>query len=440
MMMADIRPILLGNPNIQHVSATRKSETIGRWDVILDGQHQSSVRQDITTNIDQWIKDIPTDPNKPEDFPPPGIASRGVTERDTSSQGSQGGVSYLSSSAGSYSSMMENDEDDQYNSAPQQRTRNSVSVSGFSWAQVAARPPKRTTTTSHISELTAPTQATQAQSIEMNELKSQVKEMAGQLKRFEDLIILLTTRLPQAPSQQNQQQQEPYYQQQSFQQHQPRQQQQQQQQQQPFDQYQQNQWQNQQPQQQTQQMQVYQQATPPRQNGRSQDPRFPIQGNRMQNQQPPQKVHSPPQLQNANGDFQEPPAKRSDDKPTPNKQNATAPETNNRIMTNPYNQPRQIQQQPAQINHELHPSQYAHNVVRANGTYPDGRNDALIYSQEPGTFRYTPPSQEDELSQRALYPYHDQIQGPYQHQNDTHMHDNNTTSHPAEDARSKHAV
>ncbi len=90
-------------------------------------------------------------------------------------------------------------------------TQNSVLVSSFSWAQVAARPPKRTTTTSHISELTAPTQATQAQSIEMNELKSQVKEMAGQLKRFEDLIILLTTRLPQAPPQQNQQQQEPYY-------------------------------------------------------------------------------------------------------------------------------------------------------------------------------------------------------------------------------------
>ncbi len=50
--------------------------------------------------------------------------------------------------------------DRQYNDDAAQRTRNAVSVSGFSWAQVAAAKPAMSRTPSHVSELTNTTQAT----------------------------------------------------------------------------------------------------------------------------------------------------------------------------------------------------------------------------------------------------------------------------------------
>jgi hypothetical protein len=49
--MAEIQPVLLENPHIQHVAATNKSDSIGRWGIITDVSHHVSVRQDITTNL-----------------------------------------------------------------------------------------------------------------------------------------------------------------------------------------------------------------------------------------------------------------------------------------------------------------------------------------------------------------------------------------------------
>jgi hypothetical protein len=73
-----------------------------------------------------------------------------------------------------------------------------------------------------------------------------------------------------------------------------------------------------------------------------------------------------------------------------------------------------------------HPGQYAHNQMGANGEYYDGRKDALIYSQPPGQFQYTPPSQE------SLH-YNDDNNN-YDQTHDTHMQEQ-APSHPAEDAQ-----
>jgi hypothetical protein len=185
------------------VAATNKSETIGRWDILMNDEHSDSVRKYIAANLDQWITNSPINSARPDDYPPPGIAMHGNTDQEDSSQGD---MLYLSSSAGSYDSLMESETDAQYNTAPHQRVRNSVSVLGFSWAQVAARstitPASRS---SHVSELTTPTQTTQAQSIKMTALKTEVSDLKSQLHRFENFIIALTERLqPNPPNCQNQ--------------------------------------------------------------------------------------------------------------------------------------------------------------------------------------------------------------------------------------------
>jgi hypothetical protein len=399
--MADIRPILLSNPNIQHVAATRKTAAIGRWDIITDVENHESVKTEIMNNLTDWLLSASSDPEHPDDYPQPGIAARGTAERDTSSQGD---VSYLSSSAGSYDSLMEDNVDEQYNFVPDQRKRNAISVSGFSWAQVAARAPA-SKTPSHVSELTNPTQATQsiAHQTEITALKTEVTEMRGQLKRFEDLIILLTSRLP-PPAESQQQQQHPVQNQQI----------------QPF--------QNQQQIQQWQQPFPYQPPrpyppTPPRNNGRRQDPRGPpIHDDRARIEAaPPRKL--PQDIRDSN--LQERPSKKSDAKRTPARQGPAPPanlgDPNERqLVYNPYAQSRHPP--PQQVVNEHHPSQYAHNQMDANGNYYDGRHDALIYSQPPGQFQYTPPSPERP---------EDQYNDPSR---DTLMNER-ADSHSAEDAR-----
>jgi hypothetical protein len=409
--MVDMRPLLLSNPNIQHVAATRKTETIGRWDIITDDEHHESVKTDITTNLAAWILSSTVDHEQPIDFPPPGIPTRSNMERDTSSQGD---VSYLSSSAGSYDSLMENETDEQFNNVPAQRTRNSVSVSGFTWAQVAAKAPT-SRTPSHVSELTNPTQATQnlAQQTEITDLKTEVTEMRGQLKRFEDLIILLTSRLPPANTGQQQtqvQHQAPQWPPQypPYPQHYP-------------------------PPHPPHPPHLYP-PTPPRHNGsRRQDPRGPpIPNNRMRAELPP-----PRQLLDEDPeDGQERPAKKKDDKTTPSKrghaqQNLPVDTTEQQIVeiierqqiVNPYKNRPKPQPPPPAAHMQHHPSQYAHNQMDSNGNYYDHRHDALIYSQQIGQFRYTPPSQE----------YNEVINYSGQDQ-DAQMQEQ-ATSHSAEDAR-----
>jgi hypothetical protein len=423
--MAEIRPILLGNPHIQHVAATNKSDSIGRWDIITDSSHQASVRQDITTNLTQWLDDATTDPEHPENFPPPGLANRGATDHETSSQGD---MSYLSSSAGSYDSLIENAEDGQYDQAPTQRARNSVSVSGFSWAQVVSRTTPASQAPSHVSDLTGPTQATQqsqAVTTEMNDLKTQVQEMAGQLKRFEDLIVTLTNRLPPQTIYQGDGNTHSWTPQMSLYDH---------------NQQQQQQWYHQQHQQHLEFQR--QQSTPSRQNiARRPDPRGPqIKGNNLNQKQQRHEVQSPPKIQHANdSDIQAAPAKRSDHKSTPIKRAAQlkAPpqhETTERRLnvTNPYAQKRQVSPPPS-----LQPWQLPENNPDQFGHYHDGRMNSLIYSQPPGRFRYTPPSQHELEDEQAMIEQQQYQQHPPPI--DTYMQDNEPDDEDqrrsAEDAR-----
>ncbi len=90
--MVDIKPILLSNPNIQHVAATQKTTEIGRWDIITDVEHHESVKKDIAKNIAAWLLSASEDPEHPENYPHPGIATRDTFTRDTSSLGD---TSYL---------------------------------------------------------------------------------------------------------------------------------------------------------------------------------------------------------------------------------------------------------------------------------------------------------------------------------------------------------
>jgi hypothetical protein len=83
--MADIRPHLLGNTNIQYVAATKKSKTIGQGDTLTNQKHSKSVRKFINTKIEQWLESATVNPETPEDYPSPGIVTRGTTGQDTSS-------------------------------------------------------------------------------------------------------------------------------------------------------------------------------------------------------------------------------------------------------------------------------------------------------------------------------------------------------------------
>jgi hypothetical protein len=88
---------------------------------------------------------------------------------------------------------MENEGRAYYDEAPPQRSRNSVLVSGFSWAQVAARNPQNPQTPSqgtcsNISEIVA---RTIAQSKEMNELKKLVTLL---MHKVNGMLVILERR------------------------------------------------------------------------------------------------------------------------------------------------------------------------------------------------------------------------------------------------------
>jgi hypothetical protein len=74
--MKDLWPILLSNPNIHHVSSTHKSDSIGRWDIITNKPNMLKV----STMINKPWSMAHNDRYRlqdPDQFPPPGIATRG---------------------------------------------------------------------------------------------------------------------------------------------------------------------------------------------------------------------------------------------------------------------------------------------------------------------------------------------------------------------------
>jgi hypothetical protein len=129
-MMSDLRPIFLREEHIDHVAATRTVNSIGQWDIITNDSQQTNAMKLIKKSLPKWLKNTSMDPDCPHNFPEPEITTSG--NNNSREDSSQGDVSYLSSSAGSYDLLMENECDNVFNEAPSQRSRNSMSVSGFS--------------------------------------------------------------------------------------------------------------------------------------------------------------------------------------------------------------------------------------------------------------------------------------------------------------------
>jgi hypothetical protein len=142
----------------------------------------------IKKSLPKWLKNTSMDPDCPHNFPEPEITTSG--NNNSREDSSQGDVSYLSSSAGSYDLLMENECDNVFNEAPSQRSRNSMSVSGFSWAKVTARNPQTPSsqgTRSNVSKITTPT------AVQIDELEKLVAALANQVK---DMTMLLNHQSP----------------------------------------------------------------------------------------------------------------------------------------------------------------------------------------------------------------------------------------------------
>jgi hypothetical protein len=140
--MTDMRPILLVEEHIQFVAATRKIDSIGRWDIITDDAHHLSVTNLIQENLTTWLETAATDLDHPEDFPDPGIKTRTSVFREDSSQGD---ILYLSTSAGSYDSMIEHEDADNYNEAPTKSPNHATqspchASAGLKWQHIIPKP------------------------------------------------------------------------------------------------------------------------------------------------------------------------------------------------------------------------------------------------------------------------------------------------------------
>jgi hypothetical protein len=200
-MMKLLKPTLLMRPDVAYVAATTKTDTIGRWDVITLDLQQESLQATITDQLDEWISETPINHDPPASFPPVGIQSKSARKKDDES--SVGDVSYLSSSAGSYDSVVE-DYNDQ---ASYQEPPSSGIISGMSWAQAASRQLKTPSSTagsqptvSNISELTSPTAALQTKKYEEMEKRlsdelSAIRSEMTEITEMRTLMMRLMARL-----------------------------------------------------------------------------------------------------------------------------------------------------------------------------------------------------------------------------------------------------
>ena len=198
MTMKELRPRLLAEPEIDQVAATNKLDTLGRWDILTNEANYKKVTDTINQKLQGWLAAISMDEDHPPEFPTPGISTRPTHQREEDS--SQGDISYLSSSAGSYDSIMA-DDTVQYNEVPMTR-RKSVAVSGFSWAQVTARNPQAPSsqgTRSNVSEITSPTASQPTESREITDLRQEVKGLAEQVQQLL-AILLIQKDTPSSPS------------------------------------------------------------------------------------------------------------------------------------------------------------------------------------------------------------------------------------------------
>jgi hypothetical protein len=131
-MMEQHRVKLLAIKGIDYVAATPKTATIGRWDILTTDSKHKHVVAILEENLSKWLK-VCTDPAEtPPDFPVPGIQTRTTRDDDDDSEDSDGGVSHLSSSAGSYANALSSFDRDEFREEPTNRI-----LTGMSWAQVA---------------------------------------------------------------------------------------------------------------------------------------------------------------------------------------------------------------------------------------------------------------------------------------------------------------
>jgi hypothetical protein len=192
--------MLLMRADVTYVAATTRTDTIGRWDVITLEHQQESLEKTIEEQLDAWILETPINHDPPETFPPAGIQSKSARKKDNES--SVGGVSYLSSSAGSYDSVVEDYNDQASYHAPP----SSGVISGLSWAQAALKNIKTPSTAgsqptaSNILELTLPTTTIQNKRYDemerrVSEELSTIRSKMGELTEMRNLMMRIMAKM-----------------------------------------------------------------------------------------------------------------------------------------------------------------------------------------------------------------------------------------------------
>jgi hypothetical protein len=109
-MMKALEPTLQGIKGILEYSETNKTDTSGRWNVLVDDREFKSVRKRLSTNLKQWIKTLPSSIRDtiPSHFPIAQVHQRYHSDEEDSSAGH---ASYMSSCAQSYGEFDETDAD-----------------------------------------------------------------------------------------------------------------------------------------------------------------------------------------------------------------------------------------------------------------------------------------------------------------------------------------
>jgi hypothetical protein len=69
---------LLIQEDITYIAATNKTDTTGRWDIIVMEYCQEKLQTWLQANLERLLKECPTESahDRPEDFPSPGIQSQ----------------------------------------------------------------------------------------------------------------------------------------------------------------------------------------------------------------------------------------------------------------------------------------------------------------------------------------------------------------------------
>jgi hypothetical protein len=145
--MTSLKPTIMELPGTIAVSDTHKTDTSGRWYILVHEKSFRAVRKTISKSILSWFRALPSILREPV---PPGFTEPQVHKKyfDTDDDSSSGQASYMSTCAQSYGSLDDDDIDVQYSSPPNE---------GSSMSYAAAVKRKTTPKASHSSDDTATT-------------------------------------------------------------------------------------------------------------------------------------------------------------------------------------------------------------------------------------------------------------------------------------------